>query len=139
MLKQQNYFDSWIYCFIFAVNLKQLIMAFRDLSLYCYNISKDDNQQDNDLIGMWHNLDSDYDEGSDNWRVDEDLEELGYKSQVEKEIKEKDWAGEDYDDEAKISEVLDMISDGHGDYSCDFKYIITEGDYSYAVAVAFLS
>jgi hypothetical protein len=114
-------------------------MSFRHLSLFSFTISKDDNHQDQDLIEMWHNLDSDYDPDSENWRVDDDLEELGYESQAQKEIKQIDWAGENYDDETKICTILGMISDGHGDYSEQFQYEISEGDGAYAVAVAFLT
>ena len=113
-------------------------MGFRTNNLHVFSISKDDNHQDKDLIEMWHNLDSDYDEDSDNWRVDDDLEELGYKSQAEKEIKQKDWIEDGHDDLSKIERVLQWIEQGHGNYSSQFLSEVTEGDSEYAVAVSYL-
>jgi len=115
-------------------------MGYRTNNLYIFTISKDDNHQDKDLIEMWWELDNDFDENSENWGgMDDDLLKLGYESQAERDIKEKDWIEEDFDDISKIETVLEWIEEGHGSFSTQFKSIISESDEGYSVAVSYLT
>jgi hypothetical protein len=120
-------------------------MAFRNLSLHQVTIKKKSLEQG--LIDMWHNLDSDYSEegaheaeadGGCNWRVDGDLQDLGFKSQAEKLVKQMKWSKNDTVIR-KISRVLEMVADGHGDYSSSFRYEIKEIGVNYVVAISFLT
>lgn len=113
-------------------------MGYRQNNLRSFFISKDDNEQDYDLIRMWHELDNDYSEeglAEGNTEVNNNI----YKSKAEEEIKSKDWVEEDFDDISKIEQVLGWIEDGHGSYSSQFLYEITESDEGYSVAVTFLT
>jgi len=112
-------------------------MSNRSLNLHLFSFGNDDDEIVQALIDAWHSLDTDYDEGSDNWRVDDDLEELGFNTQAEKEVKQLDIT--EYDDVSFIGAVMDMISDGHGSYSSQFTYEIEEQEEGYCVAVAYLT
>lgn len=95
-----------------------------------------------DHIDMWHNLDNDYAEGSDNWRVDDDLKKSGYTSQAEKRVSEiwKSWVGDRSDDEGRLRKLLGEIEAGHGDLSSQFQYkIINLGDKDTLVAISYLT
>lgn len=113
-------------------------MGFRTNNLNSFFINKDDNQQDNDLIAMWHELDQDFSENSEdtNFNV---LEAMGYKSLAEQEIKQKDWIADGHDDLSKIERVLNWIKQGHGSYSSQFQYLVTECGEGYTVAVSYLT
>ena len=92
-----------------------------------------------DHVEMWHTLDSDYSEESDNWRVDDNLKELGFKSQAEKNITEvfENWND---DDLSRLQAILDAVESGHGDYSSQFEsQIIETEEHVFYVAVSFLT
>ena len=108
-------------------------MAYRESNLHLFRVDARDGMV-KDLIDMWHQLDSDYDEDSTDWRVDEDVLEGKYTSQAEKEVKTLAVAhsGEDL-----IDAVLEAVSSGHGDYSAEFKYKYQLGFAVYHIAVAY--
>lgn len=122
-------------------------MGYRTNNLHSFFISKDDNEQDQNLIDMWETLDEDYGEIDFNYKdfdeeEQEELDEikiLGYTSKAEQEIKQKDWVEDGYDDLSKIERVLNWIEDVHGSFSTQFMFEITECDEGYAVAVSYLT
>lgn len=90
-------------------------------------------------IDMWHELDKDFSE--DNYvRDSTTLKGYAYKSKAEKIIKEllkDDWNDCDY---SRVEFVMNLIKKGHGSFSSQFEYIITETEnHEFNVAVSYLT
>lgn len=114
-------------------------MGYRTNNLHSFFISKNDNEQDQNLIDMWHNLDNDYSEEGLDEKNTELNSDKGYKSKAEELIKEKDWIEDGHDDLSKIERVLNWIKQAHGSYSSQFLYEISECDEGYSIAVSYLT
>lgn len=92
-----------------------------------------------DYIDMWHELDQDYAE--DNYVKDKsNLEDYSYNSEAEKIIRKlfnEEWNDSDY---SRVEYIMQLIKQGHGDFSTQFKFIINETEnHDFYVAVSYLT